>query len=145
MSRVSLQDECHRRRQLADAQVCPRRSGKEFPRPGGWESRGKFLSRRKPDADVDGSAGRELGRPGHDGARLSGIDNESALLAQTRCRCAVSTGVWRRLRDGLACGPSAGGSGNLHRLGGSGGGHYPCRRWHQGNAGAHARFDPDHR
>ena len=117
MSGISFEDEFDRRRYARDAAVCDRRNRKEFRGAGGRKSGRELLSRCEPDADVDGSAGRKLGRARHDWPLLSIVGYELALFAKAGRGGTVPNGFWRRLRDGLACGSRARRGGNLHRFG----------------------------
>jgi 3-hydroxyacyl-CoA dehydrogenase len=101
-------------RHAADAEAVAGRGGKEFR----WSGRGKpgrkLFRGRQHHADVDGSAGRELGRARHDGPRFPSLDDESALFAKAGCGSAFRIGLWRRLRNGLAWRSRAGGLGNIY-------------------------------
>ena len=79
------------------------------------------------------------------GRAFQSVDDEFALFAEAGRGRAVSIGVWRRLRNGLAWRSRARGGGNLHWSGRSWRGDHSGGRRHERVVAAHARFDSEER
>ncbi len=107
------------------------------------QSRRELLRRRQHHVDADGGAGGKLGRARHDGASFPERDDEFALLAEARRRCAVPDGIWRRLRDGVACRSRQSRGGDVHWTRRSRRRDHPGGRRHEGDVVARARLDSE--